>query len=158
MTEKFYRNKSTAVVGGVCAGLGEYFGVSPVLLRLIFFLWALATPGGMAPIAYLVLWVILPEKSSLHLPAEEARRQNVVDIQSEAKQFGQEVQGIFGGTRGSSAPSQRVVWLGGLLILLGLVLLADSLHLLGWFRLRELWPLILILAGAVMLRRAVAKK
>ncbi len=115
------------------------------------------TPGGLAVIAYVVLWIILPEKTSLHLPPEEARRQSLGDIQSEAKQLGQEVQDIFGRSERQAAPSQRVLWLGGLLILSGLALLADNLHLLGQFRLEHLWPLVLILAGSVMLSRAIRK-
>lgn len=53
MGNTFYRDKSKGVIAGVCAGLAEYFGVSPVLLRLIFLL--LAFSGGPAVPAYIIL-------------------------------------------------------------------------------------------------------
>jgi phage shock protein C len=49
------------VVWGVCGGLGEYFGVDPVIVRLAFVAAALA--GGASLLVYLVLAVVLPTGS-----------------------------------------------------------------------------------------------
>ncbi|MEM0473395.1 MAG: PspC domain-containing protein [Candidatus Aenigmatarchaeota archaeon] len=38
--KRLYRSKNEKVLGGVCAGIGEYFNVDPVIVRL---LWILLT-------------------------------------------------------------------------------------------------------------------
>ena len=157
MNSTFYRDKNRGVIAGVCAGLAQYFGVSPVLLRLIFVL--LAFSGGPAVPVYLILWIILPEKATLGLPQHDTVRENVQDIQSQARNLGQELQSTLGSTgHTQAAPSKRILWLGGILIVIGLVSLADALNLLSWFRPDMLWALALILAGAVMLSRALRGK
>ena len=55
-----YRPREGRVLGGVCAGLALRFGVSPWLVRALF-LVSLLLPGPQV-IAYLVLWVVLPEE------------------------------------------------------------------------------------------------
>ena len=155
MTNRLYRDKSRAVVAGVCAGLSDYFGVHPGLLRLLFVLWALSAGTGVA--VYILLWIFLPESSALGA-GEESIRRNVSELRDEVETWGRDIQGTFGGG-GTAAPgaSRRLVLLGGLVTLLGLILLADSLHLLGWFRLSQLWPLVLILAGFLMLNKALRR-
>lgn len=46
------------VIGGVLAGIGERFGVSPWLLRVLF-LVSLVLPGPQI-LAYLALWLLMP--------------------------------------------------------------------------------------------------
>ncbi len=151
MSDRLYRDKSKGMVGGVCAGLSEYFGVSPALLRFIFALWGLSG-SGMG--AYIILWILLPDKATLGLTRSAAVQQNVREIGSEARSLGKEVRDLFGGGSGT-LPSRRLMWLGGFVLLLGLALLAESLALFGWFRLDLLWPVVLILGGAVLLNRAL---
>jgi phage shock protein PspC (stress-responsive transcriptional regulator) len=53
--------RQNGVIAGVCGGLGEFFGLSPALFRLIFII--LAIPGGLPGILpYLLLWLIIPAK------------------------------------------------------------------------------------------------
>lgn len=61
MENKLYRSKKDRVIGGVCAGLGFYFKVDPVWMRLIFictFFFLAAFPL----LLYIVLWIALPVK------------------------------------------------------------------------------------------------
>ena len=60
-TRTLRRSTSNRVVAGVCGGLSEYFGIDPVIIRILFVL--LILPGG-APglIPYLILWLIMPER------------------------------------------------------------------------------------------------
>ncbi len=53
------RSRGDRVIGGVCGGLGQYFGVDPVLLRIAAV--ALALSGGAGVIAYIVAWIVIPE-------------------------------------------------------------------------------------------------
>ncbi len=60
--KRLYRSKTNKVLAGICGGFGEYLNVDPVLVRVIFILILLVT--GLAPglIAYLIAWLIIPEK------------------------------------------------------------------------------------------------
>jgi phage shock protein C len=53
------RSRTDRVFGGVCGGLGAYFRVDPVLLRVAAV--ALALSGGLGLIAYLIGWAVIPE-------------------------------------------------------------------------------------------------
>ena len=58
-TKKFYRDEENAIIGGVCAGLGHYFRIEALWIRIIFILLLVAfvaTPG----IVYLLLWMLIP--------------------------------------------------------------------------------------------------
>ncbi|MBK8599817.1 MAG: PspC domain-containing protein [Flavobacterium sp.] len=59
-TKKLYRDKDTGMIGGVAAGLGHYFGVDAVWLRLILVVLVFAGFGS-GIIAYIVLWIVMPE-------------------------------------------------------------------------------------------------
>jgi phage shock protein C len=62
MDRRLYRSRTNRVIGGVCGGLGEYLGVDPVVIRLI---WAIAIfLGGVGLIAYILCLVIIPETPS----------------------------------------------------------------------------------------------
>lgn len=59
-TKRLYRSRNDRMVGGVCGGLGRYFGIDPTLVRLAFAVIALAVGSGV--LAYLLLWIIVPEE------------------------------------------------------------------------------------------------
>ncbi|MBO0770550.1 MAG: PspC domain-containing protein [Actinobacteria bacterium] len=48
------------MVAGVCAGLGDYFGVDPNLVRVAFA--ALSLFGGAGVLMYVVAWAVVPEE------------------------------------------------------------------------------------------------
>ena len=66
--KKLYRDIQDKVFGGVCSGLGAYFGADAVMIRLIFVLLAFATSifqiggssFGFMILVYLLLWMIIP--------------------------------------------------------------------------------------------------
>ena len=45
-------------IGGVCGGLGEFFGLDPLLFRVVFVV--LAFVGGLGILLYVVLWLVIP--------------------------------------------------------------------------------------------------
>ena len=63
---RVYRSRNDRVIGGVCGGLGRYFGVDPVLLRVAAV--ALALSGGLGLVAYLVAWAVIPEPDGPDAP------------------------------------------------------------------------------------------
>lgn len=56
--KKLYRDMDNGVIGGVLSGLGHYFGVDKVWLRI--FMLVLIFFFGTGILAYLVLWIIMP--------------------------------------------------------------------------------------------------
>jgi phage shock protein C len=59
--KRLYRSQDDQMFAGVCAGLAEYLDVDPVLVRLAMVLLFLVS-GGTALVAYLVAWIIMPER------------------------------------------------------------------------------------------------
>ena len=60
--KRLYRSKKDRILGGVCGGMGKYFGIDSNLVRLLFVLLAFA--GGAGIIVYLAGWLIIPEETS----------------------------------------------------------------------------------------------
>lgn len=58
--KKLYRSKTNRVIFGVCGGLGEYFEIDPLIVRILFIILSLANGAGI--IAYILLAIIVPEE------------------------------------------------------------------------------------------------
>jgi phage shock protein C len=58
MTKKLYRSNSQKIFGGVAGGIGEYFDIDPVLVRVLFLI--LIFGYGISLLAYIVMWIIVP--------------------------------------------------------------------------------------------------
>ena len=78
--KKFYRSNKNRILFGVCGGLGEYFNIDPVIIRIIFV--ALTLGGGWGIIIYVILGIIAPsrpegdimepsQEQQLHVPASK---------------------------------------------------------------------------------------
>ncbi len=55
---KLRRNKIDGVIGGVCAGIGDYLGLDAIIVRIVFILLLIFT--GLPIIVYPILWVCIP--------------------------------------------------------------------------------------------------
>jgi phage shock protein PspC (stress-responsive transcriptional regulator) len=60
-SKTLYRTHQGRMVAGVCSGLGEYFGVDPNLIRVIFLVLTVFT-AGIGVLIYLLAWVVIPEE------------------------------------------------------------------------------------------------
>ena len=59
-SKKLYRDKDSGMLGGVAAGLGHYFGIEALWIRIVLIL--LVFGGfGLGIIAYIILWIIAPQ-------------------------------------------------------------------------------------------------
>ncbi len=56
---RMYRDTEHRVIGGVCSGMGAYWDIDPVILRIIFVVLIMA--GGIGALVYLILYIVLPE-------------------------------------------------------------------------------------------------
>ncbi|MDP1620923.1 MAG: PspC domain-containing protein [Bacteroidales bacterium] len=56
--KRLFRSQTDRVLGGVCGGLGKFFTIDPVLIRV---LWAVSfLVGGIGLLAYIIAWIIIP--------------------------------------------------------------------------------------------------
>ena len=154
MERRLTRDTRNAVLGGVAAGFARYFDVDPVLARIVFV--ALTALSGAGVVAYAVGWIVMPrddrgsEGAPPHAAAPGASTvDRIVDQVREAgDRLADELHRIpRDGGRGRAIA-------GGVLIVLGGLFLLDRLAWLrwpSWARLANLWPLILIAAGASLI-------
>lgn len=56
--KRVYRSRTDRILGGVCGGVGKFFNVDPVWIRILFVLTLFAMGFGI--LAYLVCWIIIP--------------------------------------------------------------------------------------------------
>ncbi len=71
---RLYRAHDGRYVGGVCAGLGSYFDLSPAIYRIAFV--ALALAGGTGILIYLAAWAVMPDEGAEGSYASEALRRH----------------------------------------------------------------------------------
>ncbi|MCP4141889.1 MAG: PspC domain-containing protein [Chloroflexi bacterium] len=152
MKSTLYRSESDRMLGGVCGGLSNYLAVDSTLVRLFFALLFFGT--GIGVLAYLALWIIMPEEGSAHVGKgfEENIKDSAQNFGVRAKNIGEE----FGEAIRAPHPKSGVI-IGIALIALGSVLFIENLGIpwMGWFSFDVLWPLLLIIGGGtILLRRA----
>jgi phage shock protein PspC (stress-responsive transcriptional regulator) len=58
--KKLYRDKENGMIGGVATGLGHYFGIDAVWIKIVFLIFVFAG-FGTGILAYFVLWIVTPE-------------------------------------------------------------------------------------------------
>ncbi|GAB4209835.1 MAG: PspC domain-containing protein [Roseiflexaceae bacterium] len=86
MQPRLMRSRTESIFAGVCGGLGDYFGVDPVIVRLIFVLVTLTT--GLGLLIYPVLWLSMPrapERQSYNpagMPQLDAQEQMAMGVQA----------------------------------------------------------------------------
>lgn len=165
------RRGSDRIIAGVCSGLGHYFDIDPILVRMVFVVLTIA--NGIGILIYLVLWFLMDP------PAAPAGNRSAGD---RLRSMGDEIREDFrtGFNRSSTttvppataegaAPSEPVspgdpiapehvrrrrgLWFGGGLILIGALLLLDNMGLFFGFQWHLFWPVILIAIGLFFLLR-----
>ena len=148
------RSADDKVLGGVCSGLAHYFGIDPVIVRLIFV--ALVFAGGMSVLLYPVLWLIMPADQTGR-PALAAGWQEMQEVGQQVK--GQVQSALAGGSaqpRFDPQTGQPVATISNRNRLLGTILLG-----IGILMLASYFPggssiavaLMILAGGAYLLRR-----
>lgn len=157
---RLYRSDTDRLMAGVCGGLGEYFDVDPLWIRLAFVLLVFA--NGLGVVAYLALWLFMPPKAQASLTPRQTLKENTEELKERAKELVRKMKNPFQGDaeerkekeEGCGGRRRRPYFLGSLLILIGLLFLLNNLGFFWWFDWGTLWPLLLIFIGiALFLRR-----
>ncbi len=69
--KRLYRSRTNRMVGGVCAGIGEFFGIDSTVIRLLFVFGVIFGWGSML-VVYLIMLVIVPEEPGAMPPLPPA--------------------------------------------------------------------------------------
>lgn len=134
--KKLYRSRENAMLGGVCAGLAEYFDVDPSLIRLATVILLFA--GGTGILAYIVAWIIIPQGPLVSkATATESDSENQKEV--------------------TESPDKSKFIVGIILIVLGFLFLMNTLSVWTWFSFFRLWPIVLIVIGAVVILKGLER-
>ena len=127
---KLSRNTMNKVIGGVCSGLAEFFGLDVALVRIAFVIAFMFASFGFW--LYIILWIVLPvegQQSTVNSQQSESVSESVSVSKSESK--------------------VKSVLAGSFVILIGLLFLINNFIPINWVW--KLWPLILVAIGVVMI-------
>jgi phage shock protein PspC (stress-responsive transcriptional regulator) len=166
--ERWYRG-SDRIVGGVCSGLAAGLHIDPLWVRVAFVLLALVQ--GIGVLLYLVLWILMPERVEGRPEGKSGFDSVMSDIR---RGWGEVWDQLFGtrpvvsagqseapGVLPAGPPQAHAAWsrpsvvLGGVLIVAGLLFLAENLGFVTW---SVIWPTVLIVIGVLLLLRALPKR
>lgn len=142
-TKKLYRSTDDYIVGGVCAGLGEYFNIDPVIVRILFILLTLG--NGVGLVVYIILMIVLPKRGHGEYNDDvrkEHAKEFVNDIKHGVKNFAKEMK-IEDAHHKKEGKDLMAV----LLIIFGFILFFNQIFPTHWFRWDLFWPLIIIFIG-----------
>ena len=70
-SKQLMRDQKRKILGGVCAGLGNYFNVDPLWIRLLFAVLFFAY--GITLFIYVVMWIVVPGSFDLEEPVSERK-------------------------------------------------------------------------------------
>lgn len=126
MEKKLQRDTQHGVIGGVCAGLANYFGTDVSLMRLLLAFMVLFAGTGIG--LYLILWIVMP--------AGDAQTTDTFDaVMADTPQ---------------SPKANKSSWIIGL-ALIGMGALGLLHHFVPAFNWQMVWPVLLIVLGLVLL-------
>ena len=176
--QRFYRG-TDRILSGVCSGLAEGFHVDPLWVRLGFVL--LAFVQGVGVLLYIVLWLLMPER----VAGGAGGRSGFDAMSDDLKRAWGELKAKFSGTPATpppaaattsspASPSQsgppvttpvsapvttashtQSLWLGLVLVVIGLVVLANNV---GFSDGGVVWPVGVVALGFLLLARTLGRK
>lgn len=134
--KQFKRATSNKMIAGVCAGIGEYFDIDPTIVRIAFVFFTLF--GGSGVVAYIILWILLPEVEESTQVEQNINLENVADDQSKAQ------------TSASTWIAVILIGLGGYFLLRNLGLTFSIFDVVSF---RDIVPIALIVGGIYLFSR-----
>jgi len=154
MYKKLYRSNTDKMIGGVSGGIAEYFEIDPTIVRILFVLAVFFGGGGL--IAYIILWIIVPEKPYVFPGSQQTQTENQSNFtqqqpESEAKNHNSSANeepfnyAAFQQKQKSNTGSVA----GIVLIVIGGLFLLNNF--IPRFNFGDFWPFILIAVGIALL-------
>lgn len=88
MERRLYRSRKDRLFLGVCSALGAYYGIDPVILRVITVLVTVVSSIFPGLVAYFILALIIPLEDSKASSAQEGFRENLKDLENSVRNWG----------------------------------------------------------------------
>lgn len=138
-SKKLFRDEDDKVLGGVCSGIGHYFGVDRIWFRAAFLISLIFFGTGV--LLYILLWIIIPKAKTtsekLEMKGEPINVENIGNtIKDEFNSFKKKVDN--GSTRGAINKAENGIqrffsFIGGILgfLLKAIVKLIGILFIIG---------------------------
>ena len=60
MTREKLTRSNDKIIAGVCAGLADYFGWDPAIVRIGYLLLSILSAGFPGVLVYIILWIVMP--------------------------------------------------------------------------------------------------
>jgi len=156
MRTKLYRSTKDRVIGGVCGGIAEYFDIDSTLVRLlailIFFM------GGTGIIAYIIGWIIIPQNPNGNTEDNPDKKEMIKEkITKGADNTTKKAEeNLSEESSKDNSGKNRNIFLGIILIIAGLIFMGNTFFpWITWVAWGIFWPVIIIVAGLVIMIRAI---
>ena len=154
MGKRLYRSRSDRMVWGVCAGLAKYFDTDPAIVRVIMALSIFL--GGLGIWAYIILAIVIPLEDSKTTEPKDIIKENVEEMKETARKLGREIQPTLTKEEDESETAaknrrRRRNTVGIILVGLGVLLQLGSLNIFRWLNWNNLWPLVLVAIGVLVI-------
>ena len=152
--KRLYRSETDRMLVGVAGGMAEYFGMDPVLMRLIWVAAAVFS-GGLMIVVYFVMAIVAPTYSALYGPG--APPPSWTPPSPTPTEWGGAApplarpEATTSPLPRSTRPSSAGVITGVTLVIVGGIALLANFDVFGAFNAWRLWPLILVGFGLALL-------
>jgi len=171
MHKKLYRSVREKMLGGVAAGVAEYFDIDPTIVRLIFVLSIFV--GGAGIIAYIIMWIVVPQG-----PFVPYNMNTNIPPQNQGPVTGTDSNSTTGGSSGTEPATppktetppdpnpdysqshkmhheKHGISFGIVLVVFGIFLLANNM--IDRIHFHDIFPVVLIVLGIGLLINAIKK-
>lgn len=143
MNKKLYRSRRDKIIGGVCGGIGKYFEIDPVLIRILFVFLTFFHLSGI--FIYVILLIVIPQEP---FNPDEIEIKDLEDIPTDKPVDYPEKEFI------QSGKSKKIF--GIILLVIGTLLLLENF--VNIFEFEIIAPVILILIGIYLIYDSLKNK
>jgi phage shock protein C len=149
---RLYRSRFDSVIGGVSGGLGKYFSIDPLIIRILFLIFAFVIGGGV--IAYIILWIAMPLEPDYFYGKYGQRAMGDTYGRAENDEASEGDQSYA--PVDQRRPSNNGALIAGVfLIVFGAILIAD--RFLYQINFRDVWPFLVVLVGVFIIAGSFRK-
>ena len=148
MEKKLYRDPYNKMIGGVCAGLAEYFDTDITVVRLLFAFAFFIMGVGFIP--YVILWIVLPKKyyNPFTTPSDPSTVNYIVPPITPGEPF----------VPAPPKKSNAGMVIGIILIMMGTAFLLREFDFISFWEIHRFWPRALVAAGVALMVAGQQKK
>lgn len=150
---RLYRSRFDSVLGGVSGGLGKYFSIDPLIIRILFLVFAFFIGGGV--IAYIILWIAMPLEPDYFSGKYGRQAMGDADSRADYDATAEAENQSFSPINQPRSNNKGALIAGTFLIVFGAILIAD--RFIYQINFRDLWPFLVVLVGVFIIAGSFRK-